>query len=93
MTTQIYALGGIKAYFTIDYKEGRYRITALNISTLVPNINIFDLRSPEYEYVPIEESVGNGKGLKNSFIKRESIILDYAIRHQLKIIKSTDDNW
>ena len=36
LSTAFYALGDIKAFFTIDYKEGRYRVTAVNINYLVP---------------------------------------------------------
>ncbi|UIR56825.1 hypothetical protein LZQ00_03165 [Sphingobacterium sp. SRCM116780] len=95
MTTSFYALGEIKAFFTIDYKEGRYRITAVNISSNVPVVSLSRINTQglDYEQTPIEESVGNGNGLKKGFIKKESLIMSHAIESQFKIVKQTDDNW
>lgn len=99
MSTSFYALGNIKAHFTIDFKEGRYRITAVNISTKTPVMHLGNrslAQDPDaWQYTPLEESVGNGKGLKKKFIKRESIIMSAAIEKEFQIIKdsSIDDNW
>lgn len=99
MSTSFYALGDIRAYFTIDYKEGRYRITGVNIASKMPVIHLGDpsyAQNPDkWQYTPIEESVGNGKGLKKDFIKKESKIMSDAIEWQFRIIKNTasDDNW
>lgn len=99
MATSFYALGNMKAYFTIDYKEGRYRITGTNISVKTPVLHLGNrayAQDPDtWQYSPIEEAVGNGKGLKKKFIKRESIIMSAAIEKEFQIIKdtSTDDNW
>lgn len=99
MSTSFYALGDIKAHFTIDFKEGRYRITAVNISTKTPVIHLGNPRLAQdpnsWQYTPIEESVGNGKGLKRKFVNRESKIMSAAIEKEFQIIKdsSIDDNW
>lgn len=93
--TSFYALGAINASFSIDYKEGRYRITAQNITSEVPVVNILMPSQSQYEQTPIEHSVGNGKGLKKGFIRKESLIMSSAIEKEFQIIKdtSTDDNW
>ena len=79
----------------MDYKDQRYRITAVNISSEVPAINLLNASQSKYEQIPIENSVGNGKGLKKGFIKKESKIMSDAIEAQFQIIKSTssNDNW
>lgn len=99
MTTSFYALGDIRASFTIDYKEGRYRITGVNIESRTPVIHLTDpsyAQDPSrWQYTYIENSVGNGKGLKKGFIKKESIIMSNAIEAQFQIVKdvSIADNW
>ena len=98
MSTSFYALGDIRAYFTIDYKPGRYRITAINISSKSPVIQLGNpmyAQDPEaWQYSPIEESVGSGKGLKKGFIKKESIIMGKAIEKEFLIMKqTTNDDW
>lgn len=98
MSTSFYALGDIRAYFTVDYKPGRYRITAINISSKSPIIHLGNpmyAQDPDtWQYSPIEEYVGNGKGLKKGFIKKESIIMSAAIEKEFQIMKQTNnDDW
>jgi len=94
-STSFYALGKIECFFTIDYKDNRYRITAINITSEVPVLNILNASQSKYEQTPIESSVGNGKGLKKGFIKKESKIMNDALEAQFQIMKATitDDNW
>lgn len=98
MSTSFYALGDIRAYFTLDYKPGRYRITAVNIASKSPIIHLGNpmyTQDPEtWQYLPVEESVGNGKGLKKGFIRKESVIMGKAIEKEFQIMKqTTDDDW
>lgn len=97
MSTSFYALGDIQAYFTIDYKNGRYRITAENIFSKSPVLHLVDrsfAQDPNvWQYSPIEESVGSGTGLKKGFVKKESIIMNHAIEKEFQIKQTLNDNW
>lgn len=97
--TSFYALGTIQAYFTIDYKPGRYRITAENITSAVPVLQLapsqYYENGSKYQQTPIEESVGSGKGLKKGFVKKESLIMGHAIEKEFKVSRKSnlDENW
>lgn len=94
--TQFYALGDIQAFFTIDFKEDRYRVTAINITSAMPVISlggIYAQNSDKYEQTPLEETAVSGKGFRKGFIKKESLIMNHAIEKQLTIQKVANDNW
>jgi hypothetical protein len=91
MTTQFYVLSNQKAFFTIDYKLGKYRITAVNFSNFPPTIDLSI--KVEYEEEPLETMALSEGSFNSYFSKKGSLIIDNAIQKLFKINKSIDKNW
>lgn len=92
MTTSFYALSNQKAFFSIDYKPEKYRITAINLSNFPPSINLLNSKVDNHQ-TPLEDVVLQGNSFKSEFIKKGSFVIDNAIQTLFKFSKAHDKNW
>ncbi|MGJ1516486.1 hypothetical protein ACR79N_15965 [Sphingobacterium siyangense] len=94
MSTPFYILGKFKGFFTIDYKDHRYRITGNKLQVSIPLVNITSqLSTPKYEYTPYEEAVIKKGQFRKDFANKYYVLIENTLDREFKIIKSTDDNW
>lgn len=79
-----------ECFATIEYKEGRYRVTLKNI-TMIQKYD--DPMGVEGQRERIELYTIGGDGMKRSFVKKPAEILDYTFTKLFTIKEQPNDDW